>query len=110
MYDGEGEVAWLEYLDAFLSMLHEEYGCSDEQANLLLAHTLRESPHRWLLGLPANNMHSLEKLCDIIEDTFYHFDIDIPDRKLLYQWKALHESVVDFWQRFHDLLFQAPRS
>ena len=44
MYDGEGEVAWPEYLHDFLSILHEEDGCSDKQAILLLAYTLRESP------------------------------------------------------------------
>ena len=43
-YDGEGEVAWPEFLHDFLSMLHEEDGCSDEQANLLLAYTL-VNPH-----------------------------------------------------------------
>ena len=37
-YDGEGEVAWLEFLHDFLSMLHEEDGCSDKQGNLLLAY------------------------------------------------------------------------
>jgi len=50
-YDGEGEVAWLEYLYDFISMIHEEDGCSDEQANLLLAYTLRESPLQWLFNL-----------------------------------------------------------
>ena len=37
MYDGESEVAWIEFLHDFVSMLHEEDGCSDKQASLLLA-------------------------------------------------------------------------
>lgn len=50
----------------------------------------------------ANNVHSLEHLCDLIEDTFYHFDPEHLDQKLL-QWKASNESPIDCWQRFHDL-------
>ena len=45
-YDGEGKVAWPEFLHDFISMLHEEDGCFDKQASLLLAYTLCESPHR----------------------------------------------------------------
>lgn len=67
MYDGKGEVAWPKYLHEFISMLHEEDGGSHEHASLLLAHTLRESPCRWLLSLLANSMHSLEHFCDLIE-------------------------------------------
>ena len=73
-YDGEGKVARHDYLHEFLSMLHEEDGCSDEQSSLLLAYTLRESQHRWLFNLSVESMHSLEHFCDLIEDTFYHFD------------------------------------
>ena len=102
-YDGESEVAWPEYLHGFLSMLHEEDGCSDEQASLLLAYTLREYPLRWLFILPADSMHSLEHFCDLIEDTSYDFDPDHLDQKLLQQWKAPHESTMEFWHHFHDL-------
>ena len=84
-YDGEGEVAWPEYLHDFISMLHEEDGCSDEQADFLLAHTLRESSRRWLLSLSADNVHSLEHFYDLIEDTFHHFDPKNIDQKLLQQ-------------------------
>lgn len=84
-YDGEREVVWPEFLHGFLSMLHEEDGCSDEQANFLLAYTLRESPHWWLCSLSADSVHSLEHLCDLIEDTFYHFDPDHLDQKMLQQ-------------------------
>jgi len=85
-YHGEGKVAWP------------------------LAYTLRESPFCWVLSLLADIAHSFEHFCDLIEDTFYHFDPYHLDRKLLKQRKALHESFIDFWQRFHDLHFQAPRS
>jgi len=102
-YDGEGEVPWPEFLHNFLSMLHEEDGCFDEQASLLLAYTLHESPHRWLCNLPTDSMHSLEHFCDLIEDTFYHFDLDHLHQDMLKQQKALHESPMDFWQRFYDL-------
>jgi len=84
-------------------MLHEEDGYYDEHANLLLAHTLHESPCQWLLSLLADSVHSLEHFCDLIEDTFYHFDLDHLDKKLLQQRKALHESVIDFWQCSRDL-------
>jgi len=57
MYDGEGEVAWPKYLHAFLSMLHEEDACSDEHANLLLAHTVCKYPRRWMLSLLADSVH-----------------------------------------------------
>lgn len=55
-------------------------------------------------------MHSCDHFCDLIEDTFHHFDPDHLDRKLLQKWRAPHESVIDFWQHFHDLQCQAPRS
>ena len=74
MYDGEGEVAWLEHLYNFPFMIYEEDEFSDEKADLLLACTLRESPFYWVLSLPTNIVHSFEHFCDIIEDTFYHFD------------------------------------
>ena len=73
-YDGEGEVAWLENLHNFLSMIHEEDEFSDEQADLLLAYILRNSPFRWVLNLLADTVHSFEHCCDLIEDMFYHFD------------------------------------
>jgi len=44
-YDGEGEVAWPELSHDFLSMHHEEYGCSNEHVIFLLAYTLCKSPH-----------------------------------------------------------------
>lgn len=91
-------------------MLHEEDGCSDEQASLLLAYTLRESPHWWLCSLWAESMHSLEHLYDLIEDTFYHFHPEHLDQKMLQQWKDPQESPMDFWQRFHDLQCQALKS
>ena len=110
MSDGEGKVAWPKYLHAFLALLHEDDGCHDEQAHLLLAYTLYESPHRWLCNIPADNVHSLEHFCDLIEDTFYHFSLEHLDQKLLQQRKALHESTMDFWQHFRDLQFQASKS
>jgi len=55
-------------------MLHEEDGCSDKQASLLLAHTLHESQRQWLLSLSVDNVHSLENFYDLIEDNFYNFD------------------------------------
>lgn len=109
-YDGEGEVAWHDFLHDYICMLHEEDGCSNEQASLFLAYKLCESPHRWLCSLPANRVHSLEHLCDLIEDTFYHFDSEHLDQKLQQQRKTLHESPMDFWQRFCILQFQAPKS
>ena len=78
-------------------MIYEEDEFSDEQAGSLLAYTLRESPFCWVLSLPANIVHSFEHFCDLIEDTFCHFDPDHLDRKLLQQQRALHESVIDFW-------------
>jgi len=91
-------------------MLHEEDEFSDEQASLLLAYTLRESPFHWVLSLPADTVHSFEHFCDLIEDTFYHFDLDHLDRTLLQKQRASHELVIDFWQCFCDLQFQALRS
>ena len=91
-------------------MILEEDEFTDKQVDFMLAFTLCESPFRWVLSLLADTMHSFEHFCDLIEDTFYHFDPEHLDRKLLQQWKALRESVMDFWQRFRDLQFQAPRS
>jgi len=85
------------FLHDFLAMFHEEDGCSNEQANLLLAYTLRKSPLQWLCSLPADSVHSLEHFCDLIEDTFHHFDPEHLDHKLLQQQKAPHESPNDFW-------------
>ena len=76
MYDGDGKVAWPEHAPNFFSMIHEEDEFSNEHASLLLAYTLRESPFRWVLSLPVDTVHSFEHFCDLIEDTFYHFDPD----------------------------------
>jgi len=84
-------------------MIHEEDEFFYEQIGLLLACTLREYPFHWVLSLTANTMHSIEHFYDLIEDMFYHFDPNHLDQKLLQQWRALHESVIDFWQCFHDL-------
>jgi len=78
-------------------MIDEEYEFSDEHASFLLAYTLRESPFHWVLSLPANTVHSFEHFCDLIEDMFYHFDPNHIDWKLLQQWRAPHESIIDFW-------------
>ena len=96
-YDGEGEAAWHEHLHNFLSMIHQEDEFSDEQVSLLLAYTLHESPHWWLCSLPTDIVQSLEHLCDFIEVTFYHFDPENLDKQLLQQWKAPHDSTLDFW-------------
>ena len=103
-------MAWPEHLHNFLSMIYEEDEFTNKQASLMLAFTLRESPFFWVLSLPTNTVHSCEHFCDLIEDTFYHFDPNHLDRKLLQQQRAPHESVIDFWQCFHDLQFQAPRT
>ncbi len=66
----------------------------------MLAYKLHEYPLRWLCSLPANSMHSIEHFCDLIEDTFHHFDLEHIDHKLLQQRKAPYESLDDFWQCF----------
>ena len=38
------------------------------------------------------------------------FDLDYLNQKQLQQWKVPHESIMDFWQCFRDLEFQALRS
>ena len=78
-------------------MIYEEDEYTKEQASLLHAQTLRESPFCWVLNLPTNTVHSCEHFCDLIKDTFYHFDPDHLDQKLLQQQKAPHESIIDFW-------------
>jgi len=91
-------------------MLHQEDEFFEEHVGLLLAYTLHESPFRWVLSLMADTVHSFEHLCDINEDTFYHFDPDHLDWKMLQQWSTPHEPLIDFWQRFCDFHFQARRS
>ena len=63
-----------------------------------------------MLSLLVDTVHSFEHFCDLIEDMFCHFDLEHLDEKLLQQQRALHESVIDFWQHFHDLQIQASRS
>jgi len=82
MYDGEGEVAWHAYLQDFFAILENADKYTDEEASLLLAYTLLESPLRWCWSLPLGSMHSLEKLCDLIKSTFHHFDPEPLDQKL----------------------------
>jgi len=96
MYDGEGKVAWLEHLHNFLSIIHEEHQFCNKRAGLLLAYTLRKSQFHWVLNLPYDTIHSFEHFCDFTEDTFYHFDLDHIDGKLLQQRRATHESVIHF--------------
>ena len=43
-YNGEGEVAWLEYLHNFLAVLEDADEFDEVEVNLLLSHTLSESP------------------------------------------------------------------
>jgi len=82
-YDGEGEVAWPMHLHNFLSMLHEEDEFSDEEASLLLSYALHKSPFCWVISLLTDTVHSFYHFYDIIEETFYHFDPDHLDQKLL---------------------------
>jgi len=109
-YDGEGKLDWPRILHNFLSIIYEEDEFTNEQVGLLLAFTLRESPFHWVLSLLANTVHSCEHIYDLIEDMFHHFDPDHLDIKLLQQQRAPHEFIIDFWQRFCDLQFQAPTS
>lgn len=102
-YDGEGKVSFLEHLYNFIFMIYEEDHFFDEHIGLLLAYTLRKSPFLWVLSLSVNIVHSFENLCEIIEDTFYHFYLDYLDWKLLQQWRAPHGSIIDFWQCFRNL-------
>ena len=101
-------LAW--ELTNFLSMIHEEDKFFDEQFGLFLSYTLHESPCRWVVSLSVDTVHSFEHFCDIIEDTFYHFDPYHLDKKKLQQRRAQHEFVIDFWQHLCDLQFQALRS
>jgi len=66
-------------------MIHDEDELSDEQDDLLLAYTLHKSPFYWVLSISADTVHSFDHFCDLIEDTFYHFDPDHLDWKLLQQ-------------------------
>lgn len=79
MYDGEDKAAWPEHLHNFLSTIHVENEFSDKYAGSLLAYTLPESPFHWVLNLLADIVHSFKHLCYLIEDTFYHFDLDHVD-------------------------------
>ena len=95
-YDSEGEVACPVFLQNFVAMLDKADEYSDEEASPLLAYTLRESPLAWCCSLLVGSMHSLEQFCDLIESTFHHFDREPLDQKML-QWKAPHESPMNFW-------------
>jgi len=55
-------------------------------------------------------VHSLDQFCDLIESTFHHFDPEPLNKKLIQQWKAPHESPMEFWYCFRVLQFQAPKS
>jgi len=57
-------------------MIHEEDEFSDEQASFLLTYIVHESPFCWVLNLLDDTVHLFKHLCDLIEDTFYHFDPD----------------------------------
>lgn len=75
-YDGEGKVSWPEHLHIFISMIHEEDEFFYEHVSFLLAYTLHKSPFRQVLSLPTDTVHSFEHFCDLIEEAFYHFDLD----------------------------------
>lgn len=77
---------------------------------MMLAYTLQESPQHWCWSLPLDSMHSLEKLCNLIESSFHNFDPEPLDQKLLKQWKTLQQSPMDFWDCFRVLQFQASKS
>lgn len=80
-YDGEGEVAWPVYLQDFYEFLDDADDFSDEEASLLLAYTLCESPQCWCWSLPPSSVHSLEQVFYLIESTFHHFDPEPLDKK-----------------------------
>lgn len=109
-YNGEGEVAWHEYLHDFLAFLEDVDEFDEVEVSKLLSHTLRKSPQQWCRNLPHDYMHSLKQLCDLIESTFHHFDPKPLDKKLIKQWKDLHKSPMDFWQRFRVLRFEASKN
>lgn len=51
-------------------------------------------------------MHSFKQFSDLIEFVFHHFDPKPLNKKMLKQWKASHESPMDFWNHFHLLMFE----
>jgi len=106
MYDGDGEVAWPEHLHNFPSMIHEEDEISDQHASFFPSYTLRESPFCWVLSLSVDTMHSFAQFCDLIEDTFYHFDLDHLDQKLLQQRRARMNPLLIFGSTFVTCSFE----
>jgi len=55
-------------------------------------------------------MHSFKQFNELIESVFHHFDIEVFDKKILKQWKAMHESPMDFSESFCLFMFEAPKS
>jgi len=62
----------------------------------LLMHTLRNHPSQWCGTLPHKSMHSFKQFNNVIGSIFHHFDPKVFDKKLLKQWKAPHESPMEF--------------
>ena len=95
-YDGEGKVAWLEYLEDFYAFLNDADNFYVEEVSLLLSYTLRESQLRWCWSLPVGSVHSLKQFYDLIEYTFHHFDLEPLDQKMSKKWKTRQESPMEF--------------
>lgn len=110
MYDGEGEVAWPKYLNDFHELMENVEGFNETEVCMLLAHTLREYPLLWYHMLPPNCMHSFKQFSDLIEFVFHIFYPKALDKKMLQQQNARHESLMEFWECFHLLSFQALKS
>jgi len=97
MYDGEGEVVWIAYLQDFYAFIDDADDFFDEEVRLLLSHTLRESPQRWCHNLHLSSVHSLDQFYDLIEYNFHHFDMKPLDKTMLKQRNTPQESPTDFW-------------
>jgi len=90
MYDGEGVVPWPKYLEDFYAFIDNAEEFYAKEVSMLLSYTLCESPQQWRCSLPPSNVHSLERLCDLIESTFHYFDPEPLDQKPIQQRKAPH--------------------
>lgn len=60
----------------------------------------------WCVTLPNASIHSFDQLVRELTNGFYQYDHQALKKKILKLRKALYESLVQFWDLFHNLAFQ----
>lgn len=74
----------------------------------MFAFTLHGHPMMWCFTLHDAFSHSFDQLVGELTRAFYQYDHKALNKKIMELQIAPDESVMQFWERFRNLLYQIP--